>query len=385
MLSTLHGLYDDRIYWKESISLKNAGYHVIHISIGSEDKDFISNEGIRLIQIQQKRHLKNPYLDKLYRIISFKKPIHQKVFDKAVDLQADVYHFHDLQLNKIGQKLKNLPFKPKVIYDIHEPYPDMVSTTESSNLIKKVFFKCYGMYIRRWEFNCAARYDAIIATETIVANRFKTKIPSVPVEVIYNYTTLLPNIKNSRPDYDFIYCGGIMERRGVLQVIEAVKLLNEAGLPSRTLFIGPIKGNGLKSKIDQLIHTYKLSETITFHPSVPYAEVAEWYAKARIGFCLFNNTPVNHITMPIKLFEYLVCGLPVICSNFGKMREITEPNNTGIMVNPDNSKEIACAMQELLTNKVKYDTLHANCLKAAPNYLWEIMEKKLVEFYSEVH
>jgi hypothetical protein len=32
MISSLHGLYDDRIYWKEALTLKHAGYDVIHLA-----------------------------------------------------------------------------------------------------------------------------------------------------------------------------------------------------------------------------------------------------------------------------------------------------------------------------------------------------------------
>lgn len=378
-------MYDDRIYWKEALSLQKAGYSVTHISIGTSSFEMLTKEGIQAIQIAQKRYFKNPYGDKAFRLLTLKKSIAQKVFEKASELKADVYHLHDLQLNKIGQKLKELPHRPKVIYDVHEPYPITLSTYLGKNPIIKVIYQLFRLFIHHWELSKARNYDQIIATEKIVARKFKNENPNVPVEIIYNYSELKVNQPaESKCEYDFIYCGGIMERRGVLQIIEAIKLLNEAGLPSRTLFIGPIKGAGLKSKIDQLIQTYQLSENITFQHSVPYDEVAEWYTKARIGFCLFNNTQVNHIIMPIKLFEYLVCGLPVICSNFGKMKEVTEANNTGIMVDPDNPQELVRAMKELLTNQEKYNALQTNCLKAAPNYRWEIMEKRLVELYKNI-
>ncbi len=80
MISSLHGLYDDRIYWKEALSLKNHGYDVIHVTTGEDDLDFVSEHGIRLIQVKKKRYFRNPYLDILFRKITFRPDIYKKMF-----------------------------------------------------------------------------------------------------------------------------------------------------------------------------------------------------------------------------------------------------------------------------------------------------------------
>ncbi len=40
MISSLHGPYDDRIYWKEALSLKKRGYDVFHVTTGENEQDY---------------------------------------------------------------------------------------------------------------------------------------------------------------------------------------------------------------------------------------------------------------------------------------------------------------------------------------------------------
>jgi hypothetical protein len=54
MLSYTHQLKDDRIYWKESLSLIRNGYEVTHIAIGENDSDTYSEDGVRLIEVKKK-------------------------------------------------------------------------------------------------------------------------------------------------------------------------------------------------------------------------------------------------------------------------------------------------------------------------------------------
>ena len=104
MISSLHGLYDDRIYWKEAISLKNHGYDVIHVGTGDADLDFISEQGIRLIQIRKKRYFRNPYLDIIFRRFTGRPGIYGKMFRICSAIRADVYHYHDIQVNRIASE-----------------------------------------------------------------------------------------------------------------------------------------------------------------------------------------------------------------------------------------------------------------------------------------
>lgn len=382
MISCLHGLYDDRIYWKEALSLKKHGYDVTHIGISDTEFDIVSEHGIRLISIKRTRYYSNPYIDILYRKLTFKASLYKKIFEKAVSIEADVYHFHDYQINRIGKQLKELPHKPKVVYDVHEPYPVTVSTTYSTNPFKKLILKLYGIYIGYWEKSKAKYCDLIITTEANVKHMFEQQIKDVPVEIIYNYVDAKLINHNREKIYDFIYCGGIRRRRGIYEILQAFKQLNDRGIKFKALLIGTIHDQGLKEEINLFKKENKLDDVLEIKEFVPYNNIHEYYEISKIGLAIFNDEKVNNIIMPIKLFEYIVYGLPVIASNFGHMKEITLKNNTGLLVDPSDSDELFTSMEKLLVDKLLYHQLHDNCLHlSGVNFTWKIMEEKLINLY----
>ncbi|MBN2486084.1 MAG: hypothetical protein JXB34_08930, partial [Bacteroidales bacterium] len=126
MISCMHDLFDDRIYWKECLSLKKSGYTVFHIGFGKKDRAYVSKEGVNIIEVFRERYFVNPYLDKLFRIVTIKKNPYRKIFIAAKDTKADIYHTHDLQIGRLNKNIKSLSHKPKLIYDVHEYYPDVV-------------------------------------------------------------------------------------------------------------------------------------------------------------------------------------------------------------------------------------------------------------------
>ncbi len=388
MISIMHGLYDDRIYWKEALSLKKYGYDVYHIGVGNEDKEFISDHGIKLIQVGRQKYFENPYADKLYRIFTFKKNIYKKILAIAAGLKADVYHFHDLQINKIGKQLKSLAHKPKVIYDVHEPYPVIIGNSASNNLLSGIIHWIYSTYINHWELKCSKNYDYIISTEENVNNKYKNYLKTGNVDIIYNYSDLnskIDEIPFEKRKYDTIYCGGIKPARGIIMIIETARIAKIKSRNLKFLIIGPVHEKRLKKKLVELIKKYGLSENIILRDPVPYNRVSEYYNNSKTGLAVFLDNPVHHIILPIKLFEYMAFGLPVICSDFGHFAEYVNGNNIGKLVNPAKPGEIYNALVEILDNKKIYKQYRDNGIRASNGkYNWSLMEKKLNSIYSSI-
>ncbi len=383
MLSDLHDLFDDRIYWKEAVSLKKAGFNVIHIGFFDKEQDFVSEEGIRLITIKKKVFSQNILIHKLLKTITFNNP-HKDMLRIAAKVKADVYHIHDLKVNRIGNKLKRLLWKPKIIYDVHEPYPVTISDTETNNVIIKLFWKLIGIYTYYWELRSSRNYDLIITTEENVKNKFDHAHKNQRTEIIYNYVDRKIKPTPSLKEFDFIYSGGVRKRRGAFEMIDAINQIKRKNINPRLLIIGTFHDKGLKEKIIDFIRENKLENNIIIKATVPYSEIDKYYQKSKIGLAVFNNYSVNRIILPIKIFEYITYGLPVITSNFGHMKQITQLNNTGICIDPKNKDEFTNAMLELLQNNAKYEDLKHNCIRAADNYKWSNMEIKLINLYLEL-
>ena len=78
-------------------------------------------------------------------------------------------------------------------------------------------------------------------------------------------------------------------------------------------------------------------------------------------------------------------GLHIITSNFKLWKEIVEGNNCGICVNPLEPKEIAEAIEYIMTHPNEAEQMGQNGKKAVlEKYNWQVEEKKLFEIYKEL-
>ena len=91
-MTSAHGPEDVRIFHKECVSLAKAGYDVYLVERG----DSYEKNGVHIVGVGQ------PSGGRLSRMTSFAK----KVYQAALALDADIYHFHDPELLPYGLKLK---------------------------------------------------------------------------------------------------------------------------------------------------------------------------------------------------------------------------------------------------------------------------------------
>ncbi|MBM3436173.1 MAG: glycosyltransferase family 4 protein [Bacteroidetes bacterium] len=386
MMADRHDLYDDRVYWKESLSLVRNGYSVTCILASDAEERGITAEGLAYVKIKKRSFSRNRYINFILNMVH-PAGLYPAMFREAINLKADVYHFHDLNLNRVAKKLKKLPFKPKIIYDVHEPFAENIldynQTSGFATLLKKLYADC----IRRWEMRCSRKYDLIITTEENLRDRFSEFLKTPKVEIIYNYTDLAAfagSPASSGRIYDAIYCGGITEFRGAFKILEAIKLAVRFKPDIKVLFLGRFFPAELKYRMEVFARENNLTENIVLKDAVPYHAVSDYYSKSRIGLGIFLPIRTHQIILQIKIFEYFTFGLPIIGSNFGHVKSYIEKNNAGITVNPESPNEIASALKKLLTNKELYFRLSKNARIASEHYRWNLMEEKLLRIYESL-
>ena len=382
-----HNLYDDRIYWKMAVPLKKRGFDIYYLLIDNETEKGITKEGIKYEILKLKTFSKNRYLNFILKNLN---PFnnYKKIFKKAKLINADIYHFHDLWINKIGKKLKRLEQKPVVIYDAREPYAeDYISYIKAKGVLK-YFIKFFSTMVDKWEKKVSKNYDLVISNEEIVRDRFRKEIGLDKAEVLYNYTDIYKEYKNipfNEKEYDFIYCGGITKERGAFKILEATLLAKEKMPTIKVAFVGTYSPNNLKNELSGFILNNNLEENIILHSAVDYNKISEFYNKSKVGLVTLFPNKTFEISMPIKIFEYMAFGLPIIGSNFGHIKEYIEEDNCGIIVNSLDSIEISNAMIELLTDRKKYDLYSNNGRKATlKKYRWDFEFDRLIGYYTKL-
>jgi glycosyltransferase involved in cell wall biosynthesis len=387
-ISYNHQPFDDRIYWKELLTLQEAGYETIHICVGDGARDFITPEGIRIIQIKRVVSATNIWLMRIRHILFGKNETIKAIFEVAKQLQAAVYHYHDLQLNALVPALQRLPQKPRLIYDCHEAYHLLMMADAKQGLVRLGMRMLVIPLVNNWELKMAKRCDYVIANYPYVLSYFKKKAPDVPGTILYNYSFFEDGLDagrvNTEKKYDFIYSGHITKNRGIHEIIEAVSLLRGRLGEATLLLIGDFESADFYKEILQKINDLGMHDSITVHPLVPFSNIGKFYSQSRVGLCILYPTKIFNVAIPVKLFEYMSFGLPVIFANHGPAAEIISKERCGLLVDAYDSAAICKAMYTLMRDENCYQTFSENGKRAATQYHWNNEKSKLLSIYNDL-
>jgi glycosyltransferase involved in cell wall biosynthesis len=354
-LTTVHPHYDVRIFHKQAKSLASAGYDVTLIA--QHDKNEIV-DGIRIVPLPKPKNR----LERMTRTV-------WTVYRKALEIDADIYHFHDPELILIGLLLKH---RGKwVIYDVHEDVPRQ---NLSKSYIPVVFRKPISAMIGALEAFSARRFDGVVTATPFINRRF-LELGANAVNVNnYPLAFELYAAENQWKNKEKVVCyvGGIARIRGAFEMVDAI-----GKTKYRLLLAGNIEPD-IEKSLKQM-PGWRQVEALGY---VDRNGVRATVARSMAGMVLFHPEP-NHIdAQPNKMFEYMSAGIPVIASNFPLWREIIEGAECGICVDPLDPEEIAKAIQFIIEHPAEAERMGKNGRRAVEEkYNWEMEEKKLLGLY----
>ncbi len=357
-LTSVHSALDTRIFLKECKTLVTAGYEVIFIV--PHDRDELV-AGVQINAVSRPKSRRERMVKTVWQ-----------VFKKALDEDAEIYHFHDPELIPLGLILK---IKGKaVVYDVHEDVPrDILSKSWIAESLRLTI----SWMAERIENFAAQQLTAIVTATPFICDRF-SKLGCHAVNV-NNYPILselyLPHLDGVQKERAVCYVGGIADIRGIFEMVEAI------GQTDTKLFLG---GKFLSANQRERAAAMSGWANIKELGQLNRNEVAETLAKSMAGLVLFHPE-LNHINaQPNKMFEYMSAGIPVIASNFPLWKEIIEGNDCGICVDPLNTRAIAEAIQWIVEHPNEAKRMGENGRKAVEDkYNWEKESETLLKLYSD--
>jgi glycosyltransferase involved in cell wall biosynthesis len=108
-------------------------------------------------------------------------------------------------------------------------------------------------------------------------------------------------------------------------------------------------------------------------------------SRARVGVVPFLSAANHMDAQPIKLFEYMIAGLPIVVSNLPRLSEIVTEVQCGILVEPGQPKAIGEALQWLLEHRVEAQAMGNRGRRAIlQTYNWNSQAQLLLHLYCRV-
>jgi len=367
ILTSAYYVFDGKIFHRHARSLVKAGYDVILIA--QHDRDEII-DGVRIVALPKHKN-------RFQRITSTT----LRSLLVAMRQKADVYHLHNPELLPVGVLLK-LFTRGRIISDIHEDYPRHIMLKD---WIPSHLRRISSLLLERLEMVTAKYFDAVTTPTDPLTDRFRCAKRKV---TLYNFPLLglfkSPGERIAGPnlEFDIIHIGSISQPR--LSFMFDVGLeLKRGGYDFKWCLLGTppeiIRWSG------SILDRYGLKDNFVLLGQVPHTEVVGYLNRSKVGI---NHHPPQQrflVAIPIKLFEYMACSLPVVSSDLPLVRRFVKDQDCAILVRPDDVGEFAAAIGFLLDNPEKARSMGSRGRYLVENvYNWACEERKLLGLYSSV-
>lgn len=286
---------------------------------------------------------------------------------------AEVWHCHDLNTLAVGVRGKRRRPGTRLVYDSHE------LATERSRMAPRARRRA-----GRQEKRGLRRVDeGIWTTRTraeYVVRRYGIPFPTL----IHN----VPELLEVQPGWDLherlgipadqrilLYQGSIQEYRGIEESIEAVTLLDRCVLV--------VIGYGYhRPVLENQVRRRGLADRVRFFGPIPNDELLYYTASADVGLCVIRGQSLSYRwSMPNKLFEYMMAGIPVVASDFEEMGRVVREEGVGTVCDPDDPQSIAAAVRAIVDDPAAEARFRAATRVAITRYNWDHEEQKLLALY----
>ena len=178
------------------------------------------------------------------------------------------------------------------------------------------------------------------------------------------------------------YAGHLYPWKGVDVFVHAI-----ADAPGvQGLIVGGHPGESDLARVTQLVASLGLKDRITITGLVPPKDVRAKLAAASVLVLPNTASAISaRYTSPLKLFEYLSIGRPIVASDFPAAREVLADRRTAILVPPGDARALARAFGELQANREFALALGQNAAGLAAKYTWEARAQRLETALEAAH
>jgi glycosyltransferase involved in cell wall biosynthesis len=295
-------------------------------------------------------------------------------------LNPNLIHCHDFDTLPAGLWFGKL-HKVTVIYDAHEYYAELVKP-RLRGIGGKLLFT-----LIKWAEQVGAKHaDAVVTVDDTLAAAYRSMNQKVIILGHYPEIRMAEqsNPVFSRSNLVLLYAGRLSSDRGLMIYAEMVRRLKEKGLPVRLLLAGVFTPESEQAKFND--YAKSISDLIDFLGWIPYEQMSITYREADIGLAVLLPEPRYVAATPVKLFEYMANGLPVIASNFPSIAYVVTDAECGLLIDPlaDLTATIDTIVQWWQDKAVPQRLGENGRQSILSKYHWENQAQRLEELYKEL-
>lgn len=354
-VSTVHPSSDTRIFVKECRSLAGAGYEVSLVATHSKRE---TRDRIQIVPLKRR-------LSRAERMTWGS----LGALRETILCGASVCHLHDPELIPAGLLLKALG--RTVVYDVHEDLPRQIGV---KHWLPTGTHRAVAVFAELLEGLAVRCFDAVVTATPQIARRFAGRNPNTVVIRNFPLETEFVTVSawDSRQPHA-CYVGAITRERGIEDLVEAFDGMGAELHLAGTFYPGDLQAHlAGRPGWDKVVYRGQLDR----------AGVTEMMNSCKVGIVCLRPTPNYVDSLPVKMFEYMAAGLPVVATDYPVWREIVEGAGAGILVPPCDAGAIREAVQYLLSHDDEARRMGEAGRRAVEiRYNWCSEEAALLDLY----
>lgn len=179
------------------------------------------------------------------------------------------------------------------------------------------------------------------------------------------------NIKND--DIIFIYSGAMTNIMFPKEIISIFKLAIKKNPKIKLFLVGNSQPPEYIKDIKVCIKRLKLEKNIKYLGHFDFEKMPKILSIGDVGLVPFKKDILTDAASPLKIFEYMSMGLPVVSTNVKGIQEVIKDGYNGIIAK--NDEEFISALIGISEGE-KYRKLSKNAMKTAYYYSWENLARK---------
>jgi glycosyltransferase involved in cell wall biosynthesis len=246
--------------------------------------------------------------------------------------------------------------------------------------------RLFKRFIRRVENYALRKARLVMALTTVMALRLKYEFGVEKVRVIpsgHGLQTLqgmhrgearrqlgLPADRGIA-----IYCGLTFHGKGMELVFKVAQYLSADCM---IIVVGDRPETS--ARLTALSRELGLQSNLLFVPGVPHKQVSTYLRSADAGLLLYPRSHyLSEFSSPLKVFEYLACGLPVIATSLPALAEVVKDGINGRLVDPEDPQAIAAVIVETLRHTEMLERLGSAARECSTDYHYSRRAERIEE------
>jgi glycosyltransferase involved in cell wall biosynthesis len=220
--------------------------------------------------------------------------------------------------------------------------------------------------------------DGVASISATLADAMREAYGNLPPVEVLPSGANLPNgeVPPLKGRHGVIYAGQLYQWKGVPTLLEAM-----ARLPDATL---TVVGGNKRDELEQaraIAVRCGVASRVKFMGHVPHPEVECHVRSARCAVIpLGHDLLARRFTSPIKVFEYMAAGTPIVAADLPTIREVLRHDENALLFEPGNPASLAIQVQRVLDDDALAQRLSAKALAELPRYSWDVRAQHILDF-----